>query len=91
MVLVFAWGLGVAILFVGIQAWVIRLAGNDNALPASAIYAAIFNGAVGIGAIIGAGIIDFGNIKMLYLIASLITLFSLLQLLISKTMHKPVQ
>ncbi|MCT6884328.1 MAG: MFS transporter, partial [Snodgrassella alvi] len=49
MVLVFAWGLGVAILFVGIQAWVIRLAGNDNALPASAIYAAIFNGAVGIG------------------------------------------
>ena len=90
MVLVFAWGLGVAILFVGIQAWVIRLAGNDNALPASAIYAAIFNGAVGIGAIIGAGIIDFGNMKMLYLIASLITLFSLLQLLISKTMHKPV-
>ena len=91
MVLVFAWGLGVAILFVGIQAWVIRQAGNDNALPASAIYAAIFNGAVGIGAIIGAGIIDFGNIKMLYLIASLITLFSLLQLLISKTMHKPIQ
>ena len=91
MVLVLAWGLGVAILFVGIQAWVIRLAGNDNALPASAIYAAIFNGAVGIGAIIGAGIIDFGNIKMLYLIASLITLFSLLQLLISKMLHKPVQ
>lgn len=91
MVLVFAWGLGVAILFVGIQAWVIRLAGNDNALPASAIYAAIFNGAVGIGAIIGAGIIDFGNMKMLYLIASLITLFSLFQLLISKTVHKPVQ
>ena len=91
MVLVFGWGLGVAILFVGIQAWVIRLAGNDNSLPASAIYAAIFNGAVGIGAIIGARIIDFGNMKMLYLIASLITLFSLFQLLISKTVHKPVQ
>lgn len=36
------WGFGIAILFVALQAWIIRTAGHD-ALPASAIYAAIFN------------------------------------------------
>lgn len=76
LLLVSGWGLGVAILFVGLQTWIIRLA-KDDALPASAIYAAIFNGAVGTGAVLGAGILDHWNISTLYLSASLITLLSL--------------
>nr|ELR5256760.1 MFS transporter [Providencia rettgeri] len=76
LLLVSGWGLGVAILFVGLQTWIIRLA-KDDALPASAIYAAIFNGAVGMGAVLGAGILDHWNISTLYLSASLITLLSL--------------
>lgn len=76
LLLVSGWGLGVAILFVGLQTWIFRLA-KDDALPASAIYAAIFNGAVGTGAVLGAGILDHWNISTLYLSASLITLLSL--------------
>lgn len=76
LLLVSGWGLGVAILFVGLQTWIIRLA-KDDALPASAIYAAIFNGAVGTGAVLGAGVLDHWNISTLYLSASLITLLSL--------------
>ncbi|WP_217516415.1 MFS transporter [Vibrio metschnikovii] len=76
LLIVSGWGLGVAILFVGLQTWIIRLA-KDDALPASAIYAAIFNGAVGTGAVLGAGILDYWNISTLYLSASLITLLSL--------------
>ncbi|WP_269135175.1 MFS transporter [Vibrio cincinnatiensis] len=76
LLLVSGWGLGVAILFVGLQTWIIRLA-KDDALPASAIYAAIFNGALGMGAVLGAGILGHWNISTLYLSASLITLLSL--------------
>ncbi|MGO1297200.1 MAG: MFS transporter [Vibrio sp.] len=76
LMLVSGWGLGAAILFVGLQTWIIRLA-KDDALPASAIYAAIFNGAVGTGAVLGAGILGHWHISTLYLSASLITLLSL--------------
>jgi predicted MFS family arabinose efflux permease len=76
LLIVSGWGLGAAILFVGLQTWIIRLA-KDDALPASATYAAIFNGAIGTGAVLGAGILDHWNISTLYLSASLITLLSL--------------
>ncbi|RRZ90982.1 MFS transporter [Erwinia sp. 198] len=82
LLLVSGWGLGVAILFVGLQTWIILLA-KDDALPASAIYAAIFNGALGIGAVSGAGILDHWNISTLYLSASLITLLSLALVVVS--------
>jgi predicted MFS family arabinose efflux permease len=82
LLLVSGWGLGVAILFVGLQTWIIRLA-KDDALPASAIYAAIFNGAVGMGAVLGAGILDHWNLSTLYLSASLITLLSLALVIVS--------
>ncbi|MEC5318721.1 MFS transporter [Brenneria populi subsp. brevivirga] len=55
--LALGWGMAVSVLFVGIQAGAIRLAG-DAALPASAISAAIFNSALGAGALAGAGVLD---------------------------------
>ena len=75
MILVSGWGLGAAILFVGLQSWIIRLAG-ENALPASAIYAAIFNGAIGAGAILGTGVLKYSSISTLFLLASLTVLMS---------------
>lgn len=83
LLLVSGWGFGVAILFVAVQAWILRLAGSD-ALPASAIYASIFNGAVGFGAILGAGLLNTWGIKTLYLTAAFVTLFSLALVLIAK-------
>jgi len=50
--LLLGWGVGVAIVFVGLQTWILRLAGQA-AMPASAIYVAIFNAAIGAGALLG--------------------------------------
>ncbi|NAX48886.1 MFS transporter [Photobacterium halotolerans] len=88
LLLLSGWGLGIAILFVGIQAWIIRLAGAD-ALPASAIYAAIFNGAIGAGAMAGAGLLEHWGIRSLYLTAAIITLLSFILVIMIRT--KPVR
>lgn len=83
LLLLSGWGLGIAIVFVGLQTWIIRVAKND-ALPASAIYAAIFNGAVGFGAILGSGVLEHWNVSVLYYLASIITLLSLVLLCVSR-------
>jgi len=44
------WGGAIAAVLVGLQTWILKEAGVD-ALPASAIYVALFNGAIGLGAI----------------------------------------
>lgn len=77
------WGIGVAILFVGLQTWILRLA-KEEALPASAVYAAIFNGAIGTGAVLGAGILNYWELNTLYISASLITLLSLVIVLFNR-------
>lgn len=46
------WSASMAVIFVGLQTWVLRVAG-DAALPASALYVAIFNAAIGCGALAG--------------------------------------
>lgn len=53
--LVIFWGISVSGIFVGFQTWVLRIA-QDDAFPASAIYVAIFNSAIGTGALFGAWI-----------------------------------
>jgi predicted MFS family arabinose efflux permease len=49
------WGTVIAAIFVGLQTWILRAAGTA-ALPASAIYVAIFNAAIGAGALVGSWI-----------------------------------
>ncbi len=51
-VLLGVWGAGMAIVFVGLQTWLLRSAGEATQ-PASAIYVAIFNAAIGTGALVG--------------------------------------
>ncbi|MEG3132336.1 MFS transporter [Rouxiella sp. T17] len=61
------WGAGVSIVFVGLQTWLLRSAG-DAAQPASAIYVAIFNAAIGVGALAGGqmlAIIGFQGMALL--------------------------
>jgi len=53
--LIIFWGISVSGIFVGFQTWVLRIA-QDDAFPASAIYVAIFNSAIGTGALFGAWI-----------------------------------
>lgn len=61
------WGAGIAIVFVGLQTWLLRSAGNA-AQPASAIYVAIFNAAIGTGALAGGqalALVGFQGIALL--------------------------
>ncbi len=51
-VLLGVWGAGMAIVFVGLQTWLLRSAGEATQ-PASAIYVAIFNAAIGTGVLVG--------------------------------------
>jgi predicted MFS family arabinose efflux permease len=46
------WGRYISVVFVGLQTWLLHSAG-DAAQPASAIYVAIFNAAIGTGALAG--------------------------------------
>ncbi|PJR58966.1 MFS transporter [Raoultella sp. T31] len=46
------WGAGMAIVFVGLQTWLLCSAGEATQ-PASAVYVAIFNAAIGTGALVG--------------------------------------
>lgn len=72
-----AWGAGVAVVFVGFQTWVLRAAGAA-ALPASAIYVAIFNAAIGTGALVGAALLVVLPLNGLMLAAALACALSLL-------------
>ena len=65
------WGAGIAIVFVGLQTWLLRSAGAV-AQPASAIYVAIFNAAIGTGAFVGGQLIaSAGLSEMVWLAAGI--------------------
>ena len=75
----FFWGAAVAIILVGLQTWIIKEAGSD-ALPASAIYVALFNVAIGLGAMIGALVLSVAGITTLFVVASAMTALCLFAL-----------
>ena len=65
------WGAGIAIVFVGLQTWLLRSAGAV-AQPASAIYVAIFNAAIGTGALVGGQLIASAGLSgMVWLAAGI--------------------
>lgn len=68
--LLVGWGMGVAAVFVGFQTWILREAG-DAALPASAIYVAVFNAAIGTGALLGSTILALTDLSGLMVVAAL--------------------
>lgn len=79
--LLFIWGASVAIVFVGFQSWILREAG-DVAMPASAIYVAIFNAAIGTGALAGATVLSVTSINGLMVIAAIAITGSLIPVIL---------
>lgn len=71
-----AWGGAVAAMFVCFQTWVLKEAGDD-ALPASAIYVALFNLSIGLGALLGSIVLARMGLSQLYLFAGMTTLCGL--------------
>ena len=68
-VLLAIWGAGISVVFVGLQTWLLRSAG-DAAQPASAIYVAIFNAAIGTGALAGGQVLAIIGLQGLALLAA---------------------
>ncbi|URQ59791.1 MFS transporter [Pantoea alhagi] len=79
--LLLGWGTGIAVIFVGFQTWLLRLAGVA-AQAASAIYVAIFNVAIGSGALAGSLLLRFTSIDGVLLTASVAILLGLLPILL---------
>jgi len=71
------WGGAVAAVLVGFQTWVLKQAGAD-ALQASAIYVALFNSAIGLGAAIGSMLLPYIGLTGLFLIAAVLVALALL-------------
>lgn len=82
--LLLGWGASVAIVFVGFQTWILRLAGQA-AMPASAIYVAIFNAAIGAGALLGGIILSMTSLSGLMVIAAAAIAASLIPVMLIKT------
>ncbi|MCS2147549.1 MFS transporter [Scandinavium manionii] len=70
------WGGSMAIVFVGLQTWLLRNAGNA-AQPASAIYVAIFNAAIGTGALAGGQILAVIGLQSMVLLAACVIICSI--------------
>jgi len=81
--LLFGWGASVAIVFVGFQSWILREAG-EAAMPASAIYVAIFNAAIGAGALVGAVVLSVTTINGLMGIAAIAIAGSMIPVMLIK-------
>ncbi|WP_186393922.1 MULTISPECIES: MFS transporter [unclassified Pannonibacter] len=79
------WGGAVAAVLVGFQTWVLKQAGTD-ALQASAIYVALFNGAIGLGAAIGSILLPHTGLTGMFLIAAVLVAAALLATL---TLREP--
>ena len=63
------WGAAMAIVFVGLQTWLLHCA-KEAAQPASAIYVAIFNAAIGTGALVGGHVIAVTGLQSIALFAA---------------------
>ncbi|WP_422824186.1 MFS transporter [Xenorhabdus thailandensis] len=71
------WGVAISGIFVGFQTWVLRLAG-DKTFPASAVYVSFFNGAIGMGALVGAWMVSVLSFHALFVIAGAVIALSIL-------------
>ncbi|CDG19726.1 conserved membrane protein of unknown function [Xenorhabdus poinarii G6] len=88
LITVVVWGISISGIFVGFQTWVFRLAG-DEAFPASAVYVSFFNGAIGIGASVGAWIVSALSLHALFVTAGTAITLSILLITIIPS-NKPV-
>lgn len=78
------WSAGIAVIFVGLQTWLLRSAGTA-AQPASALYVAIFNAAIGSGALAGGHLAGLIGLQKMVLMAAAVMLVSSLFILRLRT------
>ncbi|MET3132358.1 putative MFS family arabinose efflux permease [Oxalobacteraceae bacterium GrIS 1.11] len=71
------WGAAISAIFVGFQTWILRTAGAE-AMPASAMYVAIFNAAIGTGAVLGAWILHTGSLDMVMFCAGFASVIAII-------------
>lgn len=69
-VMLVLWGSSISAIFVGFQTWILRTAGTA-AMSASALYVAIFNAAIGVGAMVGAWVLSHAGLPTVLMIAGL--------------------
>ncbi|MNF69590.1 putative arabinose transporter [compost metagenome] len=79
------WGGSISAIFVGFQTWILRTAGAA-AMPASAVYVAIFNAAIGTGAMIGAWVLSHSDFTAVMIVGGL---GSALSILVVTTLDRP--
>ncbi|MFX4308089.1 MFS transporter [Acinetobacter soli] len=70
------WGVSIASIFVGLQTWVLKQA-DDLASAASAIYVAVFNASIGLGALIGSFILQYVTLNRAFEIITIFLIISL--------------
>lgn len=70
------WGVSIASIFVGLQTWVLKQA-DDLASTASAIYVAVFNASIGLGALIGSFMLQYVTLNRAFEIITIFLIFSL--------------
>lgn len=79
------WGGSISAIFVGFQTWILRTAGAA-AMPASAVYVAIFNAAIGCGAMIGAWMLHHSGLAAVMMVGAL---GSALSILVMTALRRP--
>jgi len=82
------WGAAIAIVFVGLQTWLLRCA-KEAAQPASAIYVAIFNAAIGTGALAGGQIAAAVGLQEMVSLAAVVILGSIALIAMLKSPETP--
>lgn len=70
------WGVSIATIFVGLQTWVLKQAG-DLAGAASAIYVAVFNASIGLGALMGSLMLQHVMLNRAFEVITIFLIFSL--------------
>ncbi|WP_151745987.1 MFS transporter [Acinetobacter soli] len=70
------WGVSIASIFVGLQTWVLKQA-DDLASAASAIYVAVFNASIGLGALIGSFMLQYITLNRAFEMIAIFLIFSL--------------
>lgn len=70
------WGVSIATIFVGLQTWVLKQAG-DLAGAASAIYVAVFNASIGLGALIGSLMLQYVMLNRAFEVIAIFLILSL--------------
>lgn len=70
------WGVSIATIFVGLQTWVLKQAG-DLAGAASAIYVAVFNASIGLGALMGSLMLQYVMLNRAFEVIAIFLMFSL--------------